>query len=202
MGNKKIKLIIFDAYGVTLLGGYPPTVNYLSKHYKIPYKKAWDILYTKWFNMAAEGVIGQEQAWRGALKELRIPMNWKQLHDLHMARMKLNMPVIRYAQALRKNYKTLVLSKNTRMQWRDGIKRLQLNKYFDYLINTQNIGLPKASKETIKYLLDRFGVKLEEIILIDDQEINLKAARALGVKTIFYQNLKKFKQDLIGQLNT
>lgn len=199
--TKKIKLIIFDAYGVVIKGGFPPTCQYLAKRFHLPYKKVFAVVYTKWFNMAAERKIMQEQAWRGAIKELGISITWRELHNRHMAQMKLNLPVIRLAKKIRKDYKTLILSKNTKMQWRDGVAKLSAPHYFDSSINTQNLGLPKASPKTLHYLMKRFNVKKEEIIYIDDQENNLTSARQLGIKVIYYKSFSQFKRELIKLIN-
>jgi len=198
---KKIKLIIFDAYGVVLKGGFPPTCRYLSKCFHIPYQKVFAVVYTKWFNMAAERKITQEQAWRGAIKELGIHITWRELHHRHMAQMKLNLPVIRLAKKLRQDYKTLILSKNTRMQFRDGVIKLKVPLYFDYLINTQNLGLPKASLKTMRYVMHRFNVNKEQMLYIDDQEINLTVARQMRIRTIFYRNFNQFRREINHYLN-
>ena len=63
------------------------------------------------------------------------------------------------------------------------------------MINTWELGLPKASRKTINVITKRFKVKPSEIIYIDDQESNLVEARKMGIKTIFYQNFKQFKKE-------
>lgn len=76
----------------------------------------------------------------------------------------------------------------------NGKKYYSLN--FDFIINTWEIGLPKASEQTIRYIMKKFKVNADEIIYIDDQEENLLAAKKMGVRTIFYKNFAQFKREI------
>ena len=71
----KIKLIIFDAYGVFLEGGFPPTTKWLSNKFKMPEETIYEIMYTKYFNLAATKQITQDEAWEKAIEELNLPIS-------------------------------------------------------------------------------------------------------------------------------
>ena len=114
MKNKKIKLIIFDAYGPIITGGYPKTCKYLAKKFKIPlapfkqrghakWEDLYEVIYRKYFNMAAERKITQEDAWVKAIADLNLPMKWQEVRKVHYDLMGLNMKVIEIAKNLRKN---------------------------------------------------------------------------------------------------
>jgi putative hydrolase of the HAD superfamily len=197
MEKTQIKLIIFDGYGALLSRGYPDTVKVLAKKFKLPPSKLQAVFYTKYFNQAALRKITQKQAWELAVRELKLPIKWQKVRDLHLALFSVNQPVLKIAQNLRKNYTTLMLSKNTRSQFSDTKKRFpRVWASFDAVINTWELKLPKASKETVLEICRRFKVKPQEIILIDDQANNLVAAKKMGVKTIFYKDFKQFKNEL------
>lgn len=197
MKENKIKLIIFDCYGAVLSRGYPDTVKLLSKKYGISEKKLFEILYTKYFNQAAVKKITQHEAWQKAINELGLPLTPKKLQTLHIGLLKLNKKVLSLAIDLRKDYKTLLLSKNTRSQFNATRKKFpNVWKSFDAVINTWELGLPKASEKTIREICRRFKVKPAEILIIDDQKRNLIAAKKMGAKTIFYQNFGQFKKEL------
>lgn len=192
-----IKLIIFDAYGPILSRGYPDTIDVLAKKVKIPKKKLFDVIYKKYFNMAAERKITQKEAWQKPVEELNLSMTWQELWQLHLGLFTINQPVFKIAKKVRKDYKTLMLSKNTRSQFAACKKKFPyVWQSFDKVINTWELGLPKASKKTILEVSRRFKVKPFEMLFIDDQKANLIEARKMGVKTIFYQNFNQFKRDL------
>ena len=90
-----------------------------------------------------------------------------------------------------------MLSKNTRSQFVATKKKFpEVWQSFDKVINTWELGLPKASKKTILTIAKIFKVKPSEIVYIDDQRNNLIEPRKMGVKTIFYQNFEQFKKEL------
>jgi len=191
-----IKLVIFDAYGVTLTGGFPPTMKTLAKRFNKDWEYLQNIFYTKYFNQAAERKITQQKAWELAIKETSIPITIEEIKDVHYSFMHINKDIIQFINKVKKDKKTaILLTKNTREQHNDVNKKLNFTKYFDEVINTWELNLPKASKETIEYVLKKFNVKPNETIYIDDQKINLIEAKKLGVYTIFYENLDQFKKD-------
>lgn len=193
----KIKLVVLDGYGIIFSRGYPDTFKALSKKFKIPESKLREVIYKKYFSMAAEKIITQKQAWQLPVEELNLPISWQELRDLHMGLMKINKPVFELVKKIRKNYRTIMLSKNTRTQFVDTKKKHpQVWKHLDAAINTWELGLAKASKKTIYFLAKRYKVKPTEILFADDQKVNLVEAKKLGVKTIFYQNFNQFKRDL------
>lgn len=197
-----IKLIIFDCYGAVLSKGYPDTVAVLSKRFKIPEKRIFDVMYTKYFNMAAERKISQKEAWEKAIEALGLPITRKELLEIHFGLLKIKKPVFEIAKQLRKNYTTLLLSKNTRSQFAETKKRFPVIwKNFDSVINTWELGLPKASRKTVQEICRRFKVRPAEIVFIDDQMNNLIEPKKMGVKTIFYKNFSQFKKELKNYLN-
>lgn len=200
MKKSKIKLITFDAYGVCLRGGYPDTCKFLAKKFKRNWKEFYAVLYTKYFNQAALKQISQDDAWLKAIKELNLPISVEDLKKIHYGFMDINKDVFRAIVDLKNKYRVLLLSKNTREQFRDVNKKLpEIKKVFGKnIINTWEYNLPKASKKTTKFICRRFKVKPQETIYIDDQQSNLDASQKLGIKTILYKNFKQFKKEIFS----
>lgn len=198
MKKSKIKLIIFDAYGVCLTGGYSTTCKFLAKKFRKNWKEIYNIVYTKYFNQAALKKISQDDAWLKAIKELNLPININNLKKKHYDLMGINKSVLSLASELEKNYRILLLSKNTRSQLRDINNRFpEIKKVFGKnIINTWEHNLPKASGETVEFVCERYHVKPQEIIYTDDQQSNLDVAHKMGIKTILYKNFRQFKKEL------
>ena len=194
----QIKLIIFDAYGVCLNEGYPNTSKYLAKKYKMNWHQVQNILYTKYFNLAAVKQISQNEAWEKAIKELKLPLTTDQLKKIHFGLMRLNPKILNLANQLKKNFKITLLSKNTRQQFKITKQKFpELEKIFGKnTINTWEHNLPKASEKTVNFLSNKFKVSPKEMLYIDDQEINLAIPKKLGVKTIFYKNFKQVQTEI------
>lgn len=191
-----IKLVIFDAYGVTLTGGFPSTMKALAKKFNRKWEDLQAIFYTKYFNQAAERKITQQQAWELAIAETKLDISVEEVKKLHYSFMNINKDILPIIHKVKKDMKTaILLTKNTREQYTDVNNVLHFTKYFDEVINTWELNLPKAGKKTIQYVLKKFNVKPEETIYIDDQENNLEEAKKLDVHTILYKNFEQFKKE-------
>ncbi|MBU1036815.1 HAD-IA family hydrolase [Patescibacteria group bacterium] len=195
--KNKIKLIIFDCYGLVLNEGFPNTAKALTKKFGGKYQDYYKVMYKKYFNLAAERKVSQKQAWFKTVERFNLPLTWQELRDLHYSLMKVDQRVINLNQQLNsRGYKTLLLSKNTRSQFSDVCRKFGLKNKFKNVINTWELGLPKASQATLKVILKRFKVKPKEIIYADDQMNNLTDARKMGIKTILVKNFKQLKKEL------
>lgn len=62
-------------------------------------------------------------------------------------------------------------------------------KYFDEILISGDINLIKPDKKAFKYLINKFNLDPKECILIDDQEVNTKAAQKCGIKTLLLKNM-------------
>lgn len=192
----KIKLIVFDAYGVTLTGGYPTTVRALAKKFNRNYDELYSVIYTKYFNMATENKISEIEGWKMPIEELKLATTWEEVYEIHFSGIKINKSVLNYANNLRKKYPVVLLSKNTKMQFEEALKRYELVKYFDDVLNTQDWNTTKTNPKAYEILIDKYEVKPEETIYIDDQEANLEAAKKAGLNTIHYKNFKELKKNI------
>lgn len=194
MINKKIKLIIVDFYGVMSLGSYRETCQYLANKYKLNYNYIYKIIYHKYFSQAALGKISEKESFKLPIKELELNETWRGLRTKHLLFQKLNKPVFKLCLKLQdRGYTILLLSKNTPSQFRYALRKMHIRKYFKQIINTYDLKLPKESRATITYILKKFRIKASVVIMVDDQNFNLFAARKLGVNTILYNDFKDLK---------
>ncbi|MBI2989639.1 MAG: hypothetical protein HYY51_00415 [Candidatus Magasanikbacteria bacterium] len=187
-----IKLIIFDAHGVIFKGGYVATARALSRRLSIPYERVYEVMYTKYVNRAALREITQTEAWTRTIQDLSLPLTIKELRNLHYSLLSVNKPILHCAKRLKNKYRIIILTKNMRSQWADTrVLFPEVWKVFGSknMINTWEYRLPKAKSETMYFLCQRFRVKPEEMLYIDDQEANLKEPKRMGARTILYKNV-------------
>lgn len=91
-----------------------------------------------------------------------------------------------------KKYKLFLLS-NT-----DTLHINFIDKNFPYVrmlkrrILSFKVGLIKPQKAIFKYTLQKYNLKPEKTLLIDDLKENILSASSLGIKTIHYKNHRKF----------
>ena len=202
MKKNDIKLIIIDFYGVMTKGSYKETCQWLAKKFGGKWEDIYQIVYHKYFNQAALCRIKESRFLQAAMDELKFPITGRKLLKIHLTFQILKRPVFNLCLKLKKQgYKILLLSKNTPLQFAAVLRKMKMRKYFKYIINTFDLGLPKDSPETITFILKKFKLKPKEAVMIDDQPFNLPAAKKLGVKTILYKNFTQFKKELFKYLS-
>lgn len=94
-------------------------------------------------------------------------------------------------------YKIYLLSNacyNQKNYW----PRVPGNEYFDGQVVSCYIGLVKPQPEIYKYTLDKFGLKADECVFIDDSTLNVEGAIYSGLKGIvFHDDYNEVRQKLI-----
>jgi len=196
--TQAIKLIIVDFYGVMTHGSYKETCQWIAGKYHLSYPFVYKIVYHKYFNSAALGKITEKQSFEYAIKELGLREKWQVLRKRHLDFQKLNRPLFKFFYNLQqKGIVILLLSKNTPPQFNYAMRKMKIRKYFKNIINTFDLGLPKASPKTIKVVLKKFKVRPSQTIMTDDQNFNLVEPAKLGVKTILYKNPTRLRREVM-----
>lgn len=201
INKSKIKLIIVDFYGVMTIGSYKETCEWLAKKYKMDFKYLYDIVYHKWFCQAAIRKVTEQESFQGPIDELGLKENWREFRAKHLTFQKVNKPVFDLCRKLqRQGYKIFLLSKNTPWQFNYAFTKMHMRWYFRNYLNTYDLGWAKDSPKTIKWILKKFKVEPEEVIMADDQDFNLVEPAKIGVKTILYKDFRQFKKELLRTL--
>ena len=109
--------------------------------------------------------------------------------------------MIEYIEELKKKYKTALLS-NYNSKLENLVKNVfKIYHLFDVFVNSYNLKIGKPNPEIYFHTLEKLNVKPEEAVFTDDKERNTKAAEALGIKSIIFENFDQFKKDLNKILN-
>jgi len=192
--EKKIKLIVIDLYGVMSLGSYRDTCEWLCKKYGFDYEYCYKIVYHKHFCLAAARKITEKEALDRTVKELGIRESGTELLVKHLSFQHLNPRVFQWALMRKQDgFKILLLSKNTPGQFRYAMKKFDLANHFK-ATNTYYLGIDKKSPKTAQYILKKYKLKPEEILMTDDQDFNLVYPKRIGFNTILYKDFTDFNK--------
>ncbi len=101
-----------------------------------------------------------------------------------------------YIKELRKQYKTAVLSNVSAEGFWRRFTHEEVNKYFDSVVISGEIGHAKPEPEAFQAVADRLGIHLHDCVMVDDREEYLIGARALNMHTILYQNVAELRAKL------
>ena len=102
--------------------------------------------------------------------------------------MKLNEGVLELFEYLKKNNIKISICSNltTHIQIRK-INQLKIEKYVDYIITSEELGVEKPSSKMFQNVLDYFDFKSDEMLFIgDDYECDILGANNVGIKSILF----------------
>jgi 2-haloacid dehalogenase len=115
----------------------------------------------------------------------------------------LNGPITATVEILRQlkesgNYKLYALT-----NWQAGLFEIALVRYnflhwFDGRVVSGEEKMRKPFPEFYQLLLKRYNVKAEEVLFIDDNLRNIKAAEALGIRSIYFESPEKLSAELLN----
>lgn len=96
-------------------------------------------------------------------------------------------------------YKLYCLS-NMSLDFYEYLKIREVFKYFDGQIISAIEHMVKPDREIYDLLLNRYRLKPEESLLIDDLEPNVKAAQTVGINTVHFTEHSKGYQEIKDKL--
>jgi putative hydrolase of the HAD superfamily len=104
--------------------------------------------------------------------------------------------VLEVAERLRRHYKVGLLSNAPSDFIRSLLKEHDLEKYFDEIVISSEVGMIKPSVEIFQLMLARLKVEPNQAIFIDDNQKNINGAEIAGIQGVLYTNAPNLNKDL------
>jgi putative hydrolase of the HAD superfamily len=70
---------------------------------------------------------------------------------------------------------------------------------FDVLVWSYQLRVTKPDPAIYRYVLEKLSTRPEETLFIDDRQVNVEAAIALGMKGVVFTTVEMLREDLIAQ---
>lgn len=99
------------------------------------------------------------------------------------------------ARKLSEHYKIYILSNQLKFR-SDYIQSNFDLSFFDKVFFSNEIGLKKPSEKIFNYVLKEINQNSENCLFIDDDCVNIAAAKKLGFNAILFKNLSQLKKEL------
>lgn len=189
-----IKALIFDCFGVI----YPDTLAIVGRGFLQPDDPRRNDLRDLRIQ-ADRGMLTSDEFWNAVAELMGTTRQEveKRLQGITGA----DWELLDYIKALRKDYKTAILS-NT---GRDFLERVFGGKdysvYFDELGLSYETGILKPDPRAYQGIAERLGCQPEECVMIDDQKQQCEGAEAVGMQAIQYEDFDLFKAELEKAIN-
>jgi putative hydrolase of the HAD superfamily len=193
-----IKAIIFDLAGVCFIdagGGNKDYEKIYAKMLGISVEEFHDIWRSSW-QLFKVGKISESKFWKNFTQKSKTKVTVEDLEKTIRIKIEPKKDVMDIVKKLRKNYKVVMLTNNSK-EWVDFInEKFKIDQKFDIIINSADVNAAKPDISIYKITLEKIKVLPQECVFIDDTEKNLVAAREFGMKTILFKSVEQLKNDL------
>lgn len=159
------------------------------------------------YNLELWHIYGKGQITKEELNKRRYsyPLEVVGVHDQELAdtfcrealgriptKNKLIKGAIELLEYLRPRYNLYILSNGFKELQSHKMRTVGIDKYFDALILSEDIGVNKPNRELYEYALQKTASKIEDSIMIGDMfETDIVGAENIGMKQIYFNPKKK-----------
>jgi putative hydrolase of the HAD superfamily len=158
-------------------------------------------IYTESRGPYDRGDILAEDYWHAFASKAGVTLDSNMIEELRRWDVEMwsrtNDPMIRWLENLRSaGIKTAILSNMPS----DMVAHVRQNfpwlKHFDHLIFSADVRRIKPEPAIFEYSLNELKAPASEVLFIDDRDLNLAPARAIGMRGIRFQSVHQFRKDL------
>ncbi len=198
-----LRAVIFD-YGMVLTGPPDPQAHANLVHITGLSPEKLDALYWADRHAFDEGKLNGHTYWQGIVREAGLTLSPPAIEELIYwdARlwMTLNPPMLAWAEALRaRGIRTAILSNMGDTVLHAMEREFDWLVRFDVLVWSYQLRIAKPDPAIYQYALDKLGTRPDETLFIDDRQVNVEAAVALGINALTFTTVKDLRADLVAE---
>lgn len=193
-----IKAICFDLDGVYFLNGKSNFIKSLIKLGVSEDEAKRVFLKSDQMNKQYKlGKMTDDEFWTWALNEWNVSLSVKEIIDLLIEGYETNEPAVKYVKDVRNaGYRTVICSNNFPARINGLQQKFGFLNDFDVVVLSYEVGIDKPNKEIFQSLVEKTGVKPDEIVYSDDDDSKMLGASELGIQTFLYTDFEAFIQRL------
>lgn len=189
MEPRKVKALIFDCFGVIITDALLALTNELRARDLAAAVRVGDIVKAN-----NHGLIDPEESNRQIAAELGLTL--EEFQRRKYGGEAKDQAMLDYIASLKPRYKIAMLSNVGGGSLDRRFSREELDRYFDQVVASGEIGYAKPEPQAYTITAARLGVEPEACVFIDDRAPYCAGARDTGMQAICYQDLDQLKQEL------
>jgi len=178
-----IDIVLFDLGGVLVeMIGVPTMLSWTSNKYDED--KLWEV----WLKSPAvrsfeTGCSTAEQFADEIIMEMDLPVERTEfVNAFSQWPGGLYPDVSDLIQKLRKHFTLACFSNSNELHWPKLMMEMGLDDMFDFHFASHLMGKLKPDQDSFEYVLQRLGCKASSVLFLDDNEINVRTARKVGME--------------------
>lgn len=117
----------------------------------------------------------------------------KQIQKDWLSLAKINDNVVSVIESLQKDYRIVLFSNAVSMFLRQILKENDLERLFDSIVISSEIGIAKPDPVFFRKALEIINASPDELFFIDDNPENVRVAEKLGIQSVVYKDLETLK---------
>lgn len=147
------------------------------------------------------GEISEAEVWQKLGSHWRIsPWILRYARKKSFSKKRFNKPVADFIRSLRPRFQTAILSNAGDQDRQIFNEAYCIEDLVDTVIISAEVGMAKPDPRIYLLALDRLGVVPEETIFVDDLQVNVDAARQLGIQAFQFQSNEQILMQIKGLL--
>ena len=197
-----LRAVIFD-YGMVLTGApVAEAHDAMLRITGLPHDR-FEALYWADRHAYDEGKLTGLEFWRKIVRNASLNLDPKAIDDLKSwdARMwtTQNPVMLAWQQNLKQHgVLTAILSNMGDSVLENMQREFDWLSNFDVLLWSFQLKMAKPDPAIYHHALEKLGTRPEETLFIDDKNVNIEAARALGINAILFSTVDHLRKDLIA----
>jgi epoxide hydrolase-like predicted phosphatase len=100
----------------------------------------------------------------------------------------LNVELAEYCRGLRPRYRTGIISNSFVGATSREQERYRFDEITDLIVYSHEVGFSKPDPRIYRLACERLGVRPEEMVFVDDTELMVEGARAVGLQTVLFED--------------
>src|SRR3990172_487157 len=196
-----IRAIVFDLGGVLFSEGKAVALEKLATAHRYERKLVGAILSSPESIQLRKGIIADEDFWQWAQQRLPPGYDSRLIQQEWYNGYVLDKDIYELIASLQKQYSMIAFSGNIKSRVAFLEEKYHFRHLFDIEMYSFYFYITKPEREFVQVMIERSGVRPEEIVYIEDNESYAKPARDLGVSVVIYQRgeIEGLRQELRRQ---
>jgi HAD superfamily hydrolase (TIGR01509 family) len=182
-----IKTVVIDLGGVLFSEGKSVVLEKLATVHAYDRKLIGAILSSPESISLRKGLMSDEDFWQWAQQQLPSNYDSRLIQQEWYESYILDQDVYELIASLRKKYSIIAFSGNIKSRIDFLETKYCFRHLFDIEVYSFDFHLTKPEREFVEIMIEKSGVRPEEIVYIDDNDSYAKPARELGVNVIIYR---------------
>src|SRR3972149_1896777 len=196
-----IRAVVFDLGGVLFSEGKSVALKKLATAHRYERKLVGAILSSPESIKLRTDLIPYENFWQWAEQRLPSGYDSRLIQQEWYNGYVLDKDIYELIASLQKKYSLIAFSGNIKSRIAFLEEKYHFRHLFDIEVYSFDFHMTKPEREFVQVMIERSGVRPEEIVYIDDNESYAKPARDLGVSVVTYPRgeVERLRQELRRQ---